>query len=74
MPEPEITTKFCAAEWLPDERSFLYLDFGHAGDDGTGTGALGGGRLKLHRIGEPIEQDEHVLAFAENDQIFLSRR
>ena len=71
VPDPAITTKFCSAEWLPDGRSFAYLDFGHSGDDGTGTGALGGGRLKLHRLGEPIEQDEQVLAFPENDQIFL---
>ena len=71
VPDPAITTKFCSAEWLPDGQSFTYLDFGHAGDDGTGTGALGGGRLTLHRIGQPIEQDEQVLAFPENDQIFL---
>ncbi|HEU4547824.1 MAG TPA: prolyl oligopeptidase family serine peptidase, partial [Microlunatus sp.] len=72
VPDPVITTKFCSAEWLPDGRSYVYLDFGHRGDDGTGTGALGGGRLRLHRIGQPIEQDELVLAFPENDEIFLS--
>ncbi len=71
VPDPPITTKFCSAEWLPDGRSFVYLDFGHSGDDGTGTGALSGGRLKLHRIGQPIEEDEQILAFPENDQIFL---
>ncbi len=70
VPDPAITTKFCAAEWLPDGRSFAYLDFGHAGDDGTGTGALRGGRLKLHRIGQPTEQDDLILEFPENDQIF----
>jgi len=70
VPDTEITTKFSAAEWLPDERSYLYLDFGHAGDDGTSTGALGGGRLTLHRIGEPAEEDELVLEFAHNDQLF----
>jgi prolyl oligopeptidase len=72
VPDPSITTKFCSAEWLPDGRSFTYLDFGHRGDDGTGTGALSGGRLKIHRLGEPIEQDQQILAFPENDQIFLS--
>jgi prolyl oligopeptidase len=71
VPDPPITTKFCSAEWLPDGRSFVYLDFGHSGDDGTGTGALSGGRLKLHRIGQPIEDDDQILAFPENDQIFL---
>jgi prolyl oligopeptidase len=71
VPDPPITTKFCSAEWLPDGRSFVYLDFGHSGDDGTGTGALSGGRLKLHRIGQPTEEDEQILAFPENDQIFL---
>ena len=70
VPDPAITTKFSSAEWLPDGRSFAYLDFDHAGDDGTGTGALGGGRLKIHRIGTPIEQDQQILAFPENDQIF----
>ncbi|MDN5762665.1 MAG: prolyl oligopeptidase family serine peptidase [Microlunatus sp.] len=69
--DAEITTKFCAAEWLPDGRSYLYLDFGHAGDDGTGTAMLPGGRLKIHRIGDPAEADRLVLAFPENDQIFL---
>lgn len=70
VPDTEITTKFSAAEWLPDERSYLYLDFGHAGDDGTGTGALRGGQLKLHRIGQPAEDDELVLEFPDNDQLF----
>ena len=73
MPDPSITTKFCSAEWLPDGRSFAYLDFGHDGKIyGTGTGALSGGRLKIHRLGEPSEQDQQVLAFPENDQIFPS--
>ena len=70
LPDTEITTKFSAAEWLPDERSYLYLDFGHAGDDGTGTGALPGGRLTLHRIGQPAADDELVLEFPDNDQLF----
>ncbi len=74
VPDPAITTKFCSAEWLPDGQSFAYLDFGHHGDDGTGTEALGGGRLTIHRIGQPIDQDEQVLAFPENDQIFLYAR
>ena len=65
-----ITTKFSAAEWLPDERSYLYLDFGHAGDDGTGTTALQGGRLKLHRLGSRASEDELILEFPDNDQIF----
>lgn len=69
VPDVEITTKFSAAEWLPDERSYLYLDFGHAGDDGRGTDALQGGRLRRHRIGEPAEADELILEF-DNDQLF----
>jgi prolyl oligopeptidase len=72
LPDPPITTKFCSAEWLPDGQSFTYLDFGHTGDDGTGTGALTGGRLRVHRLGRPIDQDQQILAFPENDQIFLS--
>ena len=58
VPDPAITTKFSAAEWLPDGRSFAYLDFGHRGDDGTGTDALTGGRLRVHRIGEPVSDDQ----------------
>ena len=72
VPDTEITTKFCSAEWLPDERSFLYLDFGHSGDDGTDTGAVRGGELKVHRIGEPAGQDRLILAFPENDQLFIA--
>ena len=81
VPDTEITTKFSAAEWLPDEQSYLYLDFGHADfgrgdsgqggdDDGTGTGALQGGRLRLHRIGQPAGSDELILEFPDNDQLF----
>lgn len=70
LPDVEITTKFSAAEWLPDEQSFLYLDFGHGDDDGTDTGALQGGRLRLHRIGQPAASDELIAEFPENDQLF----
>jgi prolyl oligopeptidase len=70
VPDAAITTKFSAAEWLPDGRSFAYLDFGHRGDDGTGTEALTGGRLRVHRIGEPVADDQLVLEFPDNDQIF----
>ena len=70
VPDTEIATKFCAAEWLPDDRSFLYLDYGHA-DDGTGTGALAGGRLKVHRVGEPTADDQLILEFPDNDRLFL---
>lgn len=70
LPDVEITTKFSAAEWLPDEQSYLYLDFGHGDDDGTGTSALQGGRLRLHRIGQPAESDELIVEFPDNDQLF----
>ncbi|HEY5980853.1 MAG TPA: prolyl oligopeptidase family serine peptidase [Microlunatus sp.] len=72
--DPPITTKFCAAEWLPDGQSFVYLDFDHTGDDGTGTGVLTGGRLKVHRVGGPVDHDQQILAFPENDQIFCYPR
>ncbi len=71
VPDTVITTKFSAAEWLPDDRSYLYLDFGHAGDDGTGTGALPGGRLRQHRVGEPAEDDPVIAEFPDDDQLFL---
>lgn len=72
VPDSVITTKFCAAQWLPDERSYLYLDFGQAADDGTATAALRGGRLRLHRIGEPADDDELILAFPEDDRLFIA--
>ena len=74
LPDPAITTKFCSAEWLPDGQSFTYLDFGHTGDDGTGTGALTGGRLKVHRLGRPIDQDQQILAFPETTRSSCPRR
>ncbi|HEU5485355.1 MAG TPA: prolyl oligopeptidase family serine peptidase [Microlunatus sp.] len=70
VPDAEITTKFSAAEWLPDDASYLYLDFGHVDDDGTGTGALQGGRLRKHAVGRPADEDELILEFPDNDQLF----
>jgi prolyl oligopeptidase len=70
LPDAEITTKFSSAEWLPDDASYLYLDFGHVDDDGTGTRALQGGRLRRHTVGRPAAEDELILEFPENDQLF----
>lgn len=67
-----IKTKFSQAEWLPDHRSYVYTHFDHAVDaDGTQTAALSGPKLRIHRIGEPQDQDELILEFPENDQLMF---
>ena len=67
-----IQTKFSEATWLPDSRSFLYVDFPHEGHaDGTQSGALGGARLRLHRLGQPQSDDAVILEFPDNDQLIM---
>ena len=59
-----VQTKFSDPVWLPDGRSFVYTAFDHEGHgDGTQTSALAGGKLRLHRVGEPVEQDALLLEF-----------
>ena len=67
-----IQTKFSEAEWLPDHRSYVYTHFDHEGDpDGTQTAALGGPKLRLHRIGDSQDQDKVIMEFPENDQLMF---
>jgi prolyl oligopeptidase len=67
-----IQTKFSQAEWLPDHRSYVYTHFDHEGrPDGTRTAALSGPKLRMHRIGEPQDQDELIMEFPENDQLMF---
>jgi prolyl oligopeptidase len=67
-----IQTKFSQAEWLPDHRSYIYTHFDHEGQpDGTQTAALGGPKLRLHRIGQPQDHDELIMEFPENDQLMF---
>jgi prolyl oligopeptidase len=67
-----IQTKFSQAEWLPDHRSYVYSHFDHEGHpDGTQTAALSGPKLRVHRIGEPQDQDELIMEFPENDQLLF---
>jgi prolyl oligopeptidase len=67
-----IQTKFSPAEWLPDHRSYVYTHFDHEGDaDGTQTAALSGPKLRVHRIGNPQDQDQVILEFPENDQLLF---
>ncbi|WP_375423634.1 prolyl oligopeptidase family protein [uncultured Friedmanniella sp.] len=62
LPDAPVQTKFSDAGWLPDNRSYVYSAYDHEGHaEGTETAALGGGRLRIHRIGEPAEADELVL-------------
>lgn len=64
--------KFCEATWLPDSSAYLYLHYPASGrGEGTETKALGGGQLKLHKVGTPQEDDQLILSFPENDRIFI---
>lgn len=70
VPDAEITTKFSEAVWLPDSRSFLYLDFARHGEaDGTRPDAMAGGRLRLHRLGRPVTEDQLIVEFPDYDQL-----
>ncbi len=64
--------KFCEATWLPDSSAYLYLHYPPSGrSEGTETKALGGGQLKLHKVGTPQAEDELILSFPENERIFI---
>ncbi len=64
--------KFCEATWLPDSSAYLYLHYPPSGrSEGTETKALGGGQLKLHKVGTPQADDQLILSFPENDRIFI---
>ncbi|GAA1610478.1 prolyl oligopeptidase family protein [Kribbella sancticallisti] len=64
--------KFCEATWLPDSSAYLYLHYPASGrTEGTETAALGGGQLKLHKVGTPQAEDSLILSFPENDRIFI---
>ena len=70
--DPEVITKFSAAEWLPDGHSYLYTHFDpEGGAEGTEVTALAGPRLRLHRLGDDQADDRTILAFPENDQLFF---
>ena len=67
--------KFSEATWLPDCSSYLYLYFPTAGTGvGTEAGALPGGQLRRHHVGESQETDELVLEFPENPQLNITPR
>ena len=64
--------KFCETTWLPDSSAYLYLHYPASGrSEGTETKALGGGQLKLHKVGTPQEDDQLILSFPDNDRIFI---
>ena len=67
-----VTTKFSEAAWLPDGRSYAYTHFAAGvGADGTETLALPRPTLRIHRVGEPSEDDEEVLAFSDDDTLMM---
>ncbi|GAB3926486.1 prolyl oligopeptidase family protein [Kribbella albertanoniae] len=72
--DDEVTeAKFCEATWLPDSSAYLYLHYPSSGrNEGTETKTLSGGQLKLHRVGTPQSDDELVLAFPEDDRLFIT--
>ncbi|MER7250050.1 prolyl oligopeptidase family serine peptidase [Kribbella sp. NPDC000426] len=64
--------KFSEAVWLPDSSAYLYLHYPTSGrSEGTETKSLSGGRLTLHKVGTPQSEDELVLSFPGEDQIFI---
>jgi len=72
VPDARVQTKFSEAAWLPDSRSYLYTAFDHDGHaEGTETSALAGGKLRLHRVGRPVEEDELVLEFPADDRLMM---
>ena len=70
--DPDVITKFSGAEWLPDGRSYVYTHFDHEGGaEGTEVTALPGPRLRLHRLGNDQPDDQTILTFPDNDQLFF---
>ncbi len=62
-----VQTKFSEPVWLPDGRSFVYTAFDHEGHaEGTQTSALAGGKLRLHRVGQPTTADALLLEFPDD--------
>ncbi|MFI6825913.1 prolyl oligopeptidase family protein [Kribbella sp. NPDC050241] len=65
--------KFCEATWLPDSSAYLYLHYPPTGrSEGTETKSLTGGRLMLHKVGDPQSSDELVLSFPDEDRYFIT--
>ncbi len=67
-----IQTKFSLPEWLPDSRSYLYVDFGHDGTAlGTEVEALPRAVLRLHRLGTAQSADQVVVEFPDEQDLFV---
>ncbi|TDU86854.1 prolyl oligopeptidase [Kribbella voronezhensis] len=65
--------KFSEAVWLPDSSAYLYSHYPAGGrSEGTETKVLGGGQLKLHKIGTPQADDQLVLSFPDQPRIFVT--
>ena len=72
-PDSEIVSKFSLPTWLPDNASLLYNAFDDLGRaEGTDTLAVLGGRLSLHRLGDPLEADRELCSFPEDPQIMTA--
>lgn len=68
-----VVTKFSSPTWLPDSKSFLYARYAEVGAaEGTQTDALPAADLVLHRVGEPVEDDEVVWANPGEAMLFTS--
>ncbi|WP_185444631.1 hypothetical protein [Kribbella qitaiheensis] len=65
--------KFSEATWLPDSSAYLYSHYPASGrSEGTETKVLGGGQLKLHKIGTLQADDQLILSFPDNPRMFVS--
>ena len=67
-----IQTKFSQAEWLPDDRSYVYTHFdheGHAGRHPDGRAGRTQAAAASHRRAQ--DHDELIMEFPENDQLIF---
>jgi prolyl oligopeptidase len=73
LADDSVTTKFSEATWLPDGRSYVYTHFAaDAGADGTETVALPRPTLRIHRLGEPQDDDLEVMAPDDDEAMLYS--
>ena len=61
-----IQTKFGAPSWLPDNTGYLYEAVPHQGRaDGSQAGQVKTGMLRLHRVGQPEDDDRVIIDIRE---------
>ncbi len=71
--DARIQTRFSTPTWLPDCRSYLYVDHHHDGHgDGTQTDAVAGRALRLHRVGQRQADDETIAEFPDQPRLMFA--